>query len=131
MAKSILYAANTGNQVLTVGDEISFGTPIRRFGCNCDMRGDNAYIIGAGYYLVDAGITFVADAAGIAVVTLLKDGVAIPGANASVTTAAAGTYDIDISAVVRQLCPYDSTITAVLTGVAGTVTNATIIVEKV
>lgn len=129
MAKSILYAVNNTDQVLAIGDEISFGTPIRRFGCNCDIRGGNAYIVGSGYYKVDASVTLVALGAGVAVITLKKDGATI--ATASVTTVAGATYNVDISAVVRQICAYDATITAELTGVAGTVSNATIIVEKV
>lgn len=129
--KSALYAANTSAQSLTAGNTINFGNAVRRFGCNCNVAGGNATITGSGYYDIDADITFTAGGVGTAVITLYKDGAAISGATASVTTAADTTYAVSVPAIVRQICCCESTITAVITGVAATVLNAAIAVEKI
>lgn len=54
----------------------------------------------------------------------------IPGANVSFTAVAATVYDVSIPAMIKQACDCESVITAVLAGVAGNVTNATIKVIK-
>lgn len=130
MAKSLLYAVNNLEQTVAAGGNISFGSPVRRFGCNCNISNGTPYIVGAGYYLIDSNFTFEAGAAGTAVLTLYKDGEAIPGANATLTVAADSVYSVSIPAVIRQFCATDASITAVLSGVAGTVTNAAVIVTK-
>jgi len=130
MAKSALYAVNSTPQILAVGDNISFGAPIRRFGCNTNILDGTPYVVGQGYYAIDTNIGFTSDAAGTVVITLFKDGTAIPGANASVTVAAATSYQISIPAEIRQYCDCDANITAVLTGAAVTVTNAAVYIEK-
>lgn len=129
--KSAVYAANTSAQSLAAGDTINFGNVVRRFGCNCNVSGGNAIVNGSGYYDLDADVTFTAGGAGTAVITLYKDGAAISGATASVTTVAETTYAVSIPAIIRQVCCCESTITAVITGVAATVLNAAISVEKI
>lgn len=131
MSKSALYLANTLSQTLTVGDNISFGNIVRRFGNNINMSGGNVSLQGAGYYDIDTAFTFTAGAAGTAVIALYKDGTAIPGAIASFTTAADSVYTVSIPALVRTFCCTQSNITAVLTGVAGTVNNSAVKVVKV
>lgn len=130
MAKSALYAVNSIPQILAVGDRISFGAPVRRFGCNINIADGTPYLVGQGYYSLDTNFNFTADAAGTATITLLKDGTPIPGANASITVAAATDYQISVPAVVRQFTDSDSNITAVLTGAAGTITGATVYIDK-
>lgn len=129
--KSALYAANTLPQALIIGGTVNFGAPVRRFGCNINLSGGNAVLNGAGYYDIDADLTFTAGAAGIVTVTLYKDGAPISGATASVTVAADSTYQVSVPAIVRLTCCCESTITAEITGVATTVTNAAIAVEKI
>lgn len=131
MSRSALYSANTLSQTLAVGDNISFGNIVRRFGNNINMSGGNVSLQGAGYYDIDTEFTFTAGAAGTAVITLYKDGTAIPGAVASFTAAADSVYTVSIPALVRTFCCTQSTITAVLTGVAGTVNNSAAKVVKV
>lgn len=129
MSKSIIYAVNTNNQVLTADSVISFGNIVRRYGCNLDLSGGNVEVKGAGYYNIDTNFTFDA-AAGNATITLYKDGVEIPGAKATITTAASTNYAISIPAVIRQNCDCTDTITAVISGVGVSVKNASIIVDK-
>lgn len=130
MSKSVLYSANTNSQTVAINGIINFGTIIRRYGCNCNLSGGNAVISGTGYYNIDTAFTFTASDAGTAVITLFNDGVAIPGATVSFTTAANSIYAVSIPAIIRQMCCCNSTITAIVTGVAGTVNNASILVSK-
>lgn len=71
-------------------------------------------------------------AIGTVTVTLLKDGVAVPGATASASVSTAGdAVNLSIDALVReQCCDSTSTLTLVLTGAAATVTNVAAVVEK-
>lgn len=131
MSKSLLYGVNTNEQIIVIGDRVNFGNVVRRYGCNINMTGGEVNITGEGYYAVDASITFVGAGAGDVTVTLLKDGSVIPGAGASVTLTGAGTYTLVLPpSVIRQKCCGESTITAVVTGLAGTISNATIRVVK-
>lgn len=130
MSKSVLYASNTSSQTLSTGDVINFGSIVRKYGCNCNLSGGNVIVSGTGYYNIDTIFTLTASAAGNAVITLYKDGVAIPGGIATFTMTAGDLCAVSIPAMIRQSCCCDSTITAVLTGIAGTMNNAAIIVEK-
>lgn len=130
MSKSVLYASNTSNQTLSTGDVINFGSIVRKYGCNCNLSGGNVVVSGTGYYNMDTIFTLTASAAGNAIITLYKDGVAIPGGIATFTMAAGDLCAVSIPAMIRQHCCCDATITAVLTGIAGTMNNAAIVVEK-
>lgn len=131
MSKSILYASNTISQATTAtGTTLNFGTAVRRYGCNVGMSGGNIIVSGSGYYDVDVSLMFTAGGAGTAQVQVLKDGTAITGATATVTTADATSYAISVPCVVRNTCCCESTISVVVSGVAGTVTNSSAVVEK-
>lgn len=123
--KSAIYVANTGAQVLQIGSTISLGSIIRRYGCAVNLNGNGITIDERGYYDVDASVIATAAAAGTVTVTLLRDGVAVPGAVASATAAAAGTVALPITALVRQACGCSggSTLTLVLGGTAATINN--------
>lgn len=129
--KSTLYAVNSNSQVLALSDTINFGSIVRRFGCNCDLSGGNVIINGVGYYDIDTNFTYTAGAAGDVEIALYKDGTLIPGATVTKTVAANSTYSFSIPTIVRHTCCCESTITAILTGVTGTFTNAAILVEKI
>lgn len=130
MSKSILYAANINDQAfVAAGTIINFGNIIRRYGCNLNLSGGNAIINGTGYYDVDVNLTFTA-AAGTVSIQIYKDGVAVPGAEATITTAATTNYSVTIPAIIKENCCCESTITVVISGAAGTLSNATIKVEK-
>lgn len=131
MANSLLYGVNNAPQVVVVGDRVNFGSPVRRYGKNITMSGGEVNVCGEGYYNIDASVTLVAGAAGIATVTLLRDGAVIPGASASLTVADAGTYTIVVPpSAIREKCCGEATITAVISGVIGTISKATIRVTK-
>lgn len=131
MSRAALYAANTNPQtVVATGSVVNFGSIIRRYGCNCSVSGGNATVEGLGYYAVDANVTFSGTAASTVVVQLYKDGVVIPGAVATVIIGANGIGSVAIPTIVRERCCVESTITANISGLAGTVTNAAIRVIK-
>lgn len=126
---SVLYAANTSTQTLAIGDAVDFGGVVRRYGKNINISGGRPYTIGAGYYKIIANVNFSA-AEGEVTVSLLKDGLPITGAEATITAAATTNYNVTIPAIVRNVCCKDSEITAVITGAASTVINASIAIEK-
>lgn len=131
MGKSLLYAANTTSQAVAVGGVINFGNIVRRYGCRCTISGGNAIVRGSGYYDISTNNSFLAGGNGTVTLTLMQDGIAIPGGSTSMTVAAGSTYALTIPTTpVRIMCDRESTITAVITGVAGTVTSAAITAIK-
>ena len=130
--KSALYTAMQTPTAVAVDGVIPLGSLIRRYGCDITLNGDAVNIVGKGYYNVDASITVAPAAAGTVTATLYKDGVAVPGATASETAAANGTVDLNIPALVRQVCcAAGSALTLVLTGVAATVNNVALRVQRI
>lgn len=134
MSKSAIYTANTTAQNVAVNGLINPGTVIRRFGCNTHMSGSAINITGTGYYDIDANITLAPTAIGNVTVTMFKDGVAVPGATSTASVATANDpTNLSISCLVREFCPCaddSSNLTFVLTGTAASVTNVSIVVEK-
>ena len=134
MSKSAIYIANTSAQNVAVNGIINPGTIIRRFGQNLGLSGNAIQIDGAGYYDIDVSITAAPTAAGNVTVTMLKDGVAIPGATATQsTTAANNPVNLSISSLVREFCPCCdglSNLAFVLTGPAASISNVALVVEK-
>ena len=135
MSKSALYVANTSNQIVQLDGIIAPGTIIRRFGPNIELAGNAIQLSGAGYYTINASITAAPTTEGEVTVTIYKDGVALQGATATETAAAAGdSVNLSISSIVREFCPCSgglSNLTFVLTGSTSTVTNIAIVVEKI
>ncbi len=130
--KSVLYTALETPTAVAVGGTIPLGTIIRRYGCNATLNGSGISINGAGYYDIDVSLVAVPDAAGTVKVALYQDGVAVPGATASATVAAADTeVTLSFPAVVRLgCCSTGSVLTLVLTGAASTVNSAAVVVAK-
>lgn len=130
--RSALYAVNPQAQTVADGGTINFGNIVRKFGCNISLLNGSVITQGRGYYDIDTNISFTATGVGNAVLTLYKDGVAIPGAVAQLTVASGSTYAVSIPAMVREIndCR-ESVITAVLSGVSANILNAAIVVEKV
>lgn len=135
--KSALYAAMQTPSAVAVGGVIPLGSLIRRYGCDVSLNGNAVNITGgnqsAGYYDVDASLTVAPAAVGTVTVTLFKDGVAVPGATASATAAAADdALDLNITALVRQVCcAAGSALTLVLTGAAASVENVALRVQRI
>lgn len=135
MSKSAIYTANTTIQDIADGGMLNPGTVVRRFGCNCFLSGNTINISGTGYYDVDVSLTLSGTTEGEVTLNVYKDGVEIPGAEASTTIAAAGDLtNLSISCLVREYCPCadsSSNLTFVLSGIPTTVTNSAIVVEKI
>lgn len=135
--KAAIYTANTTAQTLAAGATIALGTIVRRFGndrCGnptINLSGNGITLNECGYYKVSTRVIDAPTAAGTVTVTLFQDGVAIPGAIGS-NTAAAATNPTGVTAggIVRVVGCATSTITAVLTAGAGSVTNVSVDVEK-
>lgn len=131
MSKALLYGVNRTPQTIVVGDRVNFGNVVRRYGCAINMVGGEVNITGEGYYNIDASITFTAGAEGVATITLLRDGSVIPGAIASQTVVSGDIVTLTVPpSVIREKCCGESTITAVISGVIGVISNATIRVVK-
>lgn len=131
--KSALFTANATAVEYPVGSAVPFGAIVRRFGCNADLNGSGIILRGSGYYGVSVSVTAAPTAAGTVTVTLLKDGVAVPGMTASQTVAAAGNpTSLALCGLIReQCCDSSSTLTLQLTGTASTVSNVAAVIEKV
>ena len=132
MSRSAIYTANTGSQAVAVGGTINLGGIVRRFGCAVDLNGGTINLTEQGYYDVDISITAEPTAAGTITATLYNGGIAVPGATASATAAAAGDpVNLSIDAMVRVACCGTSgSLSVVLTGTAATVSNIAVVVDK-
>lgn len=126
MNKSLVYAVNSTTQNVGLNETISFGSPVRRCGCNCNVVDGTTVISGAGYYTIFVNLTFTGTDTGTASIALYKDGAQIPGAIVSRTTATSTTYCASFMAVVKTTCCRETPITAIVTGVPITVTNAAV-----
>ncbi len=131
MAKSVLYMANTAASAIAVGGTIPLGNIVRRYGCGANLSAAGVLLRKEGYYEISGNFTFVASATGTVTVTAYQDGVAIPGAEASVTAAAGARITLPMSTVARVLCNNpQSMIAFVLTGQAVTNVNTAVVVNK-
>lgn len=133
MARSLIYTSNETVQALAVGSTIDLGNVVRRFGQNIKLNGNAINISGAGYYKVSANITFTGTTAGVATVTMLKDGVPYTGATRSESLAVGDLTVVPLDVVVREYgCCADnnSNLTFVLGGTAETISDITVVVTK-
>ena len=131
MSKSAIYTTNVSAPTVAVGGIVPFGTTTRRYGCNIRQDGNAITLCGQGYYLVNISATLAPTAAGTVSLTAQKDGVDIIGATASQTVAAAGIANLDITAIVRNVCGCESSLLSlILGGVEAVVNNLAVTVEK-
>ena len=132
MSKSAIYVANTGAQTVAVGGTIGLGNIVRRFGCGVDLNGNGITIDEAGYYDVNVSVTAAPTVAGAATVTMFNNGIAVPGATATTTAAAAGD-DVNVSfeSIVRVFCNGNTAVLSlVLTGGEAAISNVAVVVSK-
>lgn len=131
MCKALIYTANTAGTAVVAGGTVPLGTTIRRFGRGAALSGNGIALTEPGYYAMDASITLQPTAAGAITVTLYKDGVAIPGAVATATAAAAGnTVNLSIDAVVLQQCCAGMGVLTLGVSAAATLLNAAVVLKK-
>lgn len=124
--KSAQVAVNTTAQTITAtGTTVGvLGNLATNTGCSVETNGDGFKINASGLYNVRYAITFTAGEAGTLTAQLFKDGVALPCALAQNTVAAGNVYTVIVEApaiVVGACCNICPNITAVVSGVAGTV----------
>lgn len=127
---SAIYTVNSGIAVSANGT-IPLGSTVRRFGQRLNLNGNGIIVDGAGYYDIDIIITAIPAASGAITATLLRDGMAVPGATATAVSSAVGDpVTLPISAMIRQFnnCA-GSTLTVILSD-AATVSNIAFTADK-
>jgi len=134
MAQSAIYVVNNSIQDVAAGGIINLGTIIRRFGRNLNLSGNGIQVAGEGYYDINVSVTVSPSTEGEVTITAYKDGVAIPGAMATETAAAAGDYiSLSLVGLIREACyccESLSSLTFVLSGLNASVTNIAVVVKK-
>ena len=123
--KSGIYLVNSTDQTIADGDVIDLGYIVRRYG-NMSSSGKYALVNGAGYYALDATVTFDITTTGEATVTAYKDGFPIEGATATVQATATEPITVPLMAMFRKTgCCYEpaSRIYLVWSGGAATITD--------
>ena len=128
MSDSLIFCTNSATQTVASGGTVNFGSVVRKFGSQLEISGGNITATGKDFYDIFANLSFTATA-GTAVISLLKDGVIIPGAQATITTVADTSYSVSIPAAIRDKCCCDSVITCIISGVIATVANASMLVQ--
>lgn len=144
----LLGTRNTTTQALTTGASVNLGEVYRKF-CrknSCGLKafefnGSSISLQHSGIYHITATLTFTAPVAGLVVFQLTENGVAIPSALASetITTAVTEvkTTTIDFYVLVDSGCVLGNPTTLIKnigitnTGVASTISNVVLNVEKV
>ena len=140
--KSAIYTANTSASTITLTPQqptasIPIGTTIRRFGCNIRQNGSGISLQGEGYYDINSSVTVTAATAGNYTIKLTADGVEIPGALQTVTSASGSVIAFNVPALLRvSCCKAASTITLQISTsatlpVTVTVNNVGVVVEKI
>lgn len=131
MSRSAIYTSNTGTPTISAGAIIPVGNTVRRFGCNLRQDGNVITLCGQGYYLVNVSATVSPTAAGPVTLTAQKDGVAIIGATASGTAAAAAdAVNLVVTCIVRNACGCESSILSLVLDSAATLDNLSVSVVK-
>lgn len=135
MSKAAMYVVNNATQEVAVNGTINPGSIIRRFGQCIGLSGNGIQLNSGGYYSVNSSISLSAIEAGEVTVSIFKNGIAIPGATATVTAAAAGDIlNLSIDTLIRQFeCGYNpgpASLTFVVTGVPVTITNIASVIIK-
>ena len=132
MSKSGIYVANTGVQSVAIDGAIALGSVVRRFGCGVDLNGTGITIDEPGYYDVNLSVTAEPTAAGPVTVSMINNGVAVSGATATATAAAAGdAVNLSFESMVRVFCNGNiAALTFALTDGAASITNVAVVITK-
>ena len=133
MSQAIIQTINASNQVLTADSLINLGTTVNRYGCGLNQNGNGIEVSGSGYYKIEATITITPTAAGNVTISMQKNGVNVPGAQAvgSVTTVGNSTT-IPINFIIRRPCAYceNADIITFSTQDAATINNVVVQIVK-
>lgn len=133
--KPELYIATTTETAVAANGIVPFNTTIRRRGMQIQRGGAGAVIkdCGSNYYDVDVSVTFTAPVAGDVTLKLQQNGGDVVGATGSstITTATTEVRTITFPATIRTFVSGAiDTLTVVNTGVAITISNATMRVKR-
>lgn len=129
MAHSRIYTVAT-NVAITENQSGPFGAIIRRYGCNCQLDGAGINLIGAGYYDLEASLSFIPTATGPVTIQFYQDGSAIPGALATAQGTASEPMNLFVAAAIRNCgCSCNTTVTYTIDA-AGTIANLAVDVDK-
>ena len=130
--KSKINTALTTPATVLEGGTIPLGSIICRVGCGMDINGNGLTIRDPGCYDIYVSVTVLPDAATAITATLLRDGVAVPGATATETTTAAGAaVNLSFPALIRHFCHCGASTLTVVLSADGTVNNMSIVAERV
>lgn len=130
--KSKINTALTTPTTVLAGGTIPLGSIICRIGCGMDVNGNGLTIRDPGCYDIDVSVTVLPAAATAITATLLRDGVAVPGATATETPTAAGAaVNLSLLAPVRHFCHCGAATLTVVLSDTGTVNNMAIVAERV
>ena len=127
----MLYVANTGSQTLDANGVPSLGAIQRRRSCNMNLNGSGITIVQPEYYKVDVSAVVEPTAAGPVTLTLLENGVPVPGGIATDTSVAAGnsvTLNIN-TPIIRVFCNGSKTLTLSVSA-AATISELSMAVEE-
>ena len=133
MSKSLIQLYNESNQAVVENNVISFGSVLRRYGCNLRLSGGAVEADGPGYYEADIAATIEPTAAGNVIIALFENNVQIPSAIASGYVAqAASPITLPIVTTIRKGCNCDgaSQIVLKLLEGPGNVTNVSTKIVK-
>ena len=129
MARSRIYTV-ASNVAITANQSGPFGAIIRRYGCNCQLDGAGINLIGAGYYDLEASLSFTPAATGPVTIQFYQDGVAIPGAVATAQGTAAEPMNLSVVAAIRNCgCNCNTSVTYTIDA-AGTIVNLATDIDK-
>ena len=128
----------TRSRIYTVASKVAiaenqsgpFGAIIRRYGCNCQLEGAGINLVGAGYYDLEASLSFTPTATGLVTIQFYQDGAAIPGALATGQGTAAEPLALPVVSTIRNCgCDCNSSLTYTIDA-AGTIVNLAVNVTK-
>ena len=126
---SSIYTVAT-NATVAEGALGPYGAIIRRFGRNVQLDGQGINLLGAGYYDLEASLTFTPTATSPVTIQFFQDGVAVPGATATAQATAAEPSNLSVTALIRNCgCDCNSSLTYTISA-AGTIVNLATRVDK-
>lgn len=125
-----IYVVTTNQETLSANSVIPLNAIVRRYGNAVNAINSGVQIHRAGYYKVDANVTFSPTNAGNVTLTLYKDGVAVPGAVNTALAAANSPVPLNITAMVREGCCDNSSVLSLVVSGAGVLNNAGMVVVK-
>ena len=133
MCKSALYTANVVPENVNIGDSVSFGEAIRRFGNSIRVVGGNIVTKGCGDYNFVINVDYTGASTGTTATTftVYDNGQPIPGAKKTVTTGASAVEDLTIPFMAKNTCCMEHIITVVVSGQNITNVTASATVTKI